>query len=1052
MKYTFLVGLLLLFSKLNFGQEYRFNQYTIEDGIPQNFIYSINQDARGYLWIGTGEGLSKFDGKNFVNYSIQNGLSEDVITCSFESENGTVWFGHNEGGITKFIDGTFTPLKSKLDPVTGKINGFTKAGNTVFFVSQNQGLFKIEDDRISKVGSFGKDNFFCVQAFDEENILIGTDEGCIHVQKQKDNWIEASTNHEDQWISALSKSNEEGIVLIGMKEGQLYKSRIHEGKIQFSRWDSETDISEYQIQNIMQDKDDNIWLGTFGQGLIKLEVDTSRNSEFDITAYNENTGLASNFVQSAFQDREGNIWIGTFGNGLYRLIDDFFTFYSHDPNTGIGNNVTAIWEKDDIKWYGVENGLIMVAPEEDVKWRFYNSKNGFVDDKVTSLTERDSTLWIGTENKGFYALDRTTLKIKKINTPFSSLVNHVNQIAVDESLVWVATEGGLLVYNLDNKTADLFDTQIGLAHNSIKSVYRDKEGKIWMGTKSRFLFCLHNSSIQEYEITTRGELEIVDITEDNDGNIWLATSEYGIYEMIGGKFAHYSVEDGLKSNYCYTVACDINGDMWIGHRGALSRISGTEFSIETYDHESGIDAQINYRSTFSDYKGNLWFGTDKGAIKYNPQKDKKLSIAPVINLLAIKIGDQTHYPNEVLNLSYDNYRIQFDFIGISFDAPDEVTYKYKLTGHDEIYSNPTKETSISYSKINDGDYTFEVIACNSNNECNNTPAKFSFSVGIPFWKAWWFYLLVVGIISLAVYILIRSRVRRFKATQAYLEEQLAIKTKEVVEKAEKIEEINIDLTASINYAERIQSAILPEIDVLNNHYKNSFIFFKPRDVVSGDFYFVREYDERIVVACCDCTGHGVPGAFMSMIGATTLRNIYKMMENSEEWKTPEKVLEKLDDEIQKILHQQEFDPSDVEDFLKSRDGMDLTLAEINTKTNEVLLSSAKRHSFIRQNGKIEIISGDKRAIGGGEIMQRPFTLSRFQMQKDDALFMFSDGYPDQFGGADGRKLKLSGARKIVEELSEVPKEQYAQRVQSNFELWQADFDQIDDVLFMGILF
>lgn len=1037
---------------LSLAQEYRFNEYTIEDGIPQNFIYSINQDARGYLWIGTGEGLCKFDGRNFVSFSSLDGLAEDVITCSFESTEGTVWFGHNEGGITKFKNGSFTTLNSTENEVTGKINGFTKAGDDVFFVSQNQGLFQISNDSITKIGSFGKDNFFCVQSFDSNNILIGTDEGTIHIQKNGANWVSMATNQENSWVSAMTKSNEPGVILIGFKEGRLLKSRVHENKIQFSTWNSETDISEYEIQNIMQDKDDNIWMGTFGQGLIKLEVDTSSAGEFDITSYNENTGLASNFVQSAFQDREGNIWVGTFGQGLYRLIDDFFTFYSHDESSGYGNSVHSIWDQNDVKWYGVENGLIRISPEEEVQWQFFNHTNGFVTDKITSLYERDSVLWIGTENKGFYKHELGKKSFTKINNSFGSLANHVNQITVDESSVWVATEGGLVVYNIKNKTTNLFDTQIGLAHNSIKSVYKGRDGKIWMGTKSRFLFCLHNSSIEEFEITTRGELEIIDISEDQQGNIWLATSEFGVYQKIGDKFAHFSIEDGLKSNYCYAVDCDTRGNVWIGHRGALSRVSLENFTVESFDHHSGIDAQINFRATFLDQKGNLWFGTDKGAIKYNPQKDKKVSVPPVINLLNVKIGEEWYNQDQTADLSYDSYRIQFDFIGISFTEPEEVTYKYKLKGHDEIYSNSTKETSITYSKINDGDYTFEVIACNGNGDCSETPATFSFHVGIPFWKAWWFYVLVVGFVALVVYLLIRSRVKRFKATQAYLEEQLAIKTKEVVEKAEKIEEINIDLTASINYAERIQSAILPEIDVLNNHYENSFIFFKPRDVVSGDFYFVREYDDKIVVACCDCTGHGVPGAFMSMIGSTTLRNIYKLMENSGEWKTPEMVLETLDEEIQKILHQQEYDPSDKDDFLKSRDGMDLTLAEINTKTNEVLLCSAKRHSFIAQNGEIEILSGDKRAIGGGEVLQRPFTLKRIQMQEGDALFMFSDGYPDQFGGPDGRKLKLSGARKIIEGLSEVDKSQYSERVKSNFELWQAEYEQIDDVLFMGILF
>ena len=1052
MRSFLLFGLILFFVSAHFAQEYRFNQYTSENGISQNFIYSIHQDAQGYLWIGTGEGLSRFDGKNFKNYTVANGLAEDVITSSFEADNGTVWFGHNEGGITKFKDGEFKTITSKSAHVTGKINSFTQAGKSIFFVSQNQGVFKIENDNIYFIGKFEKSNFFCLESFDDTHILIGTDEGDILIQEKEGSWNKTASNHEENWVSAMAASNEPGIILIGTKEGQLFKSRIFEGKIQFSLWNNEMEFSDYQIQHITQDKNGNIWLGTFGQGLIKLEVNTTKNSGIEIIGYNEKTGLSSNFVQSAFQDREGNIWIGTFGKGLYRLIDDFFTFYKNDLNPTNENNITAIWKQGNTKCYGLENGLVINRPKEDTEWYLFNSENGFVNDKVSCLFHQNESLWIGTEKRGLYLLNLIDFRIDKIDMPYGSLVNHINQITVADSMAWIATEGGLVVYNIKEKSSSLLDTQIGLAHNSIKSVYRDEKGKIWLGTKSRFLFCLTNQTVEEFEITTRGELEIIDIAEDRKGNIWLATSEYGIYKMEVDEFIHYSTQDGLKSNYCYTLSKAVNGDIWVGHRGGLSRISTSDYSIQTYDHESGIDAQINYRSDFIDDKGNLWFGSDKGAIQYNPQKDENQAIAPVINLLSVKIGEKLYRPEEEPQISYDQYRIEFDFIGISFDEPDEVTYRYKLVGHDEVYSNPTKETTVAYSKIKDGDYTFEVISCNSKNECNSQAAEFSFSIGIPFWKAWWFYLLVLSCMVLIVYVLIRLRVRRFKATQTYLEERLAFKTKEVVEKAEKIEEINIDLTASINYAERIQSAILPDIDVLNKYFEHSFILFKPRDVVSGDFYFVREYDNRLIVACCDCTGHGVPGAFMSMIGATTLRNIYKMMESSGEWKTPEKVLEKLDDEIQKILHQQEFESSDSDDMLRSGDGMDLTIAEIHIKTKEVLLASAKRHSFIRQNGKIEIISGDKRAIGGADILKTPFQLLRFKMAENDALFIFSDGYPDQFGGTDGRKLKLSGTSEILSKLNELPKNEYSKRVKSAFEQWQGDFDQIDDVLFMGMLF
>jgi ligand-binding sensor domain-containing protein/serine phosphatase RsbU (regulator of sigma subunit) len=1045
-----LILLILLFTSVySSAQEYRFNQYTTEDGISQNFIYSINQDPQGYLWVGTGEGLAKFDGKNFVTFSTLDGLAEDIITCSHVDGDGLQWFGHNEGGLTNFNGEDFSSIRTK-GLVDGKINGISSAGSSTFFISQSEGLFMIDDNVPMKIGSFGKENFFSIQCIDESSIMVGTDEGLILIQKPEGKWVSTASYFEDEWISAISPSNDPGVFLVGMKNGDLVKTRLDE-QLQFRSWDSDVDISGYQIQTILEDKDNNIWLGTYGQGLIKLHTDSTGNSDFRVTAYNEDTGLSSNYVQSVYQDREGNIWVGTFGAGLSTLIDDFFTFYSHDPNE-YGNDVSAIWIDNDTKWFGVENGLIRVSPSLEEKWKFYNHENGLSNNIITSLYQSDSVMWVGTHRDGMYSIDLRTDKVNKIKWDYSSLQNKVNQLTVNNGSVWVATDGGLIVYNIANNSTNLFDTEMGLAHNAIKTVMVDDEGTIWMGTHSRYLYALRNSSIEEFEITNTGELEVIGITKDLKGDIWLATAESGIYKKIGKSFVNFSTDDGLKSNFCYALHTDSRGFMWVGHRGGLTKLSSNAEEVETFDHESGINSQINLNAMFLDEQSNLWIGSDNGGIKYDPSKDKKNRIAPVVNLLKVIINEKNYSIDEEIVLPYNNYRIQFDFIGISFKNPEDVTYKFKLEGYDHIFSNPSYEESATYGRIADGEYELQLIACNEDGDCSPIKNCIKITIAKPFWKTWWFYLLVLLALVGIVLVVIRLRVRRFKATQAYLENQLEIKTKEVVEKADKIEEINNDLTSSINYAQRIQSAILPKDGALAKYYPHSFIFFKPRDVVSGDFYFIREYEDKIIVGCCDCTGHGVPGAFMSMIGSTTLRNLYKLMETSGEWLTPEKVLEKLDDEIQKILHQQEESDTKEIDFFRSRDGMDLTLCEINTNTNEVILSAAKRHSYIQQKGEIEIIGGDKRGIGGGESNEVEFTLKKFQMNPGDSLYLFSDGYPDQFGGPDGRKLKLSGTKKIIEGLREHKKENYSDSVASNFELWQADFDQIDDVLFMGILF
>jgi ligand-binding sensor domain-containing protein/serine phosphatase RsbU (regulator of sigma subunit) len=1030
------------------GQAFRFNQYTSVDGISQDFIYSINQDEKGYLWVGTGEGLCRFDGQNFTTYSTNNGLAESIITCSYIDSKGNIWYGHNEGGITKFKNGKFSAFKES-SLIQSTVNDISALGSVIYFVTQNEGVFAVKNGKIEKIGLFQGRGFYSIECIDEQNMIVGTSEGLCHLVKTGKSWRLQETYLEENWIADILHSNEKGIYLLGLQKGGLKRMRLFENKLQFSQWEGEYDLSELAIKTVLQDNQANIWLGTYGQGLVKLHTDSLGIAAGEKTVYNMETGMSSNFVQSVFQDREGNIWVGTFGDGLSTLIDDFFTFYAHDPTT-YGNNVTSIWVDDHEKWYGVDNGLILISPKREKKWSFYTDSTGLVNDAITALYRTDSIMWIGTRSNGAYYLNVNSNEIRKIDWKFGTLEKSINQITGDADNIWIATNGGIVIYDRKQDATILLNTRTGLAHNSINSIYKASNGKIYMGTHSRFLYAITNEEIEEFELTNAGETDVVSIIEDKDGTIWMATAESGVYRMSSDTIENFSIREGLKSNYCYAIQQDANGNIWVGHRGGLSKINKGGKKIEVYDHKSGIKDHVNQNAMFLDGKDYLWIGTDGGAIKYDGTKDKMNDVPPVVNLLKVLIGDKVYDASKEINLPYGNYRIQFEYIGVSFKDPDQVKYQFQLVGHDEIFSDMTEAITATYGRISDGSYTFKVTACNENGICTPTAATVKITIAAPIWKKWWFYLILVFIVSGIVIAGVRYRLSRLKANQIKLEEQLAIKTKEVVEKAERIEEINKDLTDSINYAERIQSSILPDVKILQEALQDSFIFYRPRDIVSGDFYFVQHVKDKLIIGCVDCTGHGVPGAFMSMIGSVTLRNIYTMAN----WEiTPEKVLEQLDKEVELILQQRADEELTAEEaFFQSRDGMDLSLCEVNLKTNEVLLASAMRTSIIQRGGELEILSGDKRTIGGGMSLGIEFKLQRFQMKPGDALYLFSDGYTDQFGGAEGRKLKLSGAKKIVEGLSDLDRVEYGDSIATNFDQWQADWPQIDDVLFIGLMF
>jgi serine phosphatase RsbU (regulator of sigma subunit) len=289
---------------------------------------------------------------------------------------------------------------------------------------------------------------------------------------------------------------------------------------------------------------------------------------------------------------------------------------------------------------------------------------------------------------------------------------------------------------------------------------------------------------------------------------------------------------------------------------------------------------------------------------------------------------------------------------------------------------------------------------------------------------------------------LKLRERKQKMFQIYLQELLDERTREVVEQKEEIELKNRDITDSINYAQRIQASILPSMRKIQDNFSGCFIFYQPRDIVSGDFYwFDKITDTKFVIVCGDSTGHGVPGALMSMIGTTLIKDIC----NRPDVVSPSDILDKLDSEMQQTLNQNL-------EAEKSSDGMDLIACEIDTDTHQVRIASAMRPVIIYQNGEQIYVPGSKSSIGGENYVfeDKVFEDKVFSLSKGDLVYMFSDGYPDQFGGPMGKKYKMVRLRNLLKDIHDLPMEEQYNHVKSTFNLWKDTLDQVDDVLFMGI--
>jgi serine phosphatase RsbU (regulator of sigma subunit) len=291
-----------------------------------------------------------------------------------------------------------------------------------------------------------------------------------------------------------------------------------------------------------------------------------------------------------------------------------------------------------------------------------------------------------------------------------------------------------------------------------------------------------------------------------------------------------------------------------------------------------------------------------------------------------------------------------------------------------------------------------------------------------------------------VFVIVRLRERAHRKQREYLETELQKRTAEVYEQKEELAQKNLDITESIKYAKRIQSSVLPDTARLGTVFKEAFVFFQPRDIVSGDFFWFDWVDkDRFMLVCSDSTGHGVPGAFMSMIGTALLQDIITVKKITR----PSQVLHELDRQIFSTLNQNQ-------ELEASNDGMDIVVCEFNITTRQLVFSSAMRPVILVIDGVQHYIRGNRSSVGGESATEKYYDDQEYHLREGDMVYLFTDGYCDQFGGTGGKKMKISRLKTLIDELAPLSAADQQNHVKEFFFGWMGKHEQVDDVLFMGL--
>jgi ligand-binding sensor domain-containing protein/serine phosphatase RsbU (regulator of sigma subunit) len=1028
------------------GQRYEFRKYGIEEGICHPFVYTVNQDKNGFIWLGTGEGLCKFDGFGFTGDFTSDSLPSAFVKKSLRDHEGNLWFGHNDGSITMYDGQQFRIIPAE-EEITSTINDITEGPEgLILFATQNQGIIIVDRELKTRViaAPFQRKLLSALCFTEEGTLLVGAYDG-LHLfefDAAQDTAILISKIDQIPYttINAIRKRKNEATYLIGTQDEGIYSLKIFDNhNYEVTKLETDSYLKHSSVLGVLEDRHNHIWLSTQGEGVFKIDLSPDLKNITNLVNFNENNGLGSVFIREVYEDFEGNIWISTYGNGVAALFDEAFVFYDFEDE--IGPDIYSVAVNDDGSWFGGEGRIMQAGGELGNKNIVYGRADGIPQDKITSLyKDNQHWLWIGTSQSGLYRMNLNTGKTSIYHSSDNSLENVINAIDANENFLWVATNNGVIQIDLKTGEKISFTTSEGLPHNKISDVFVDSKGYAWIATRANGIYSVNSNN--EYGIKGNFVLEFIAITEDDNGNLWAATDNDGIFKFLPEEDSaeYFSTYNGLKSGSCYSIINGGQGNIWVGHRLGLSKINVETKRILTYGTEEGISGDCYHNAADVTDDGKLLFGTSDGLITFNTQEEHKNLTPPFVNITSVRISDQEYDISKPIILPFGVYKLRIDFIGLNYRSPDKVTYQYMLEGYDE-WSEPTTIPFVQYSRIEDGNYTFKLKTCNSEGICNEEPVEFSVEVKLPVWKTWWFITISILIVVFTVFIIIKIRERKQKQFQEILQNKLDERTREVVMQKEEIEIKNKDITDSINYAQRIQASILPPISKLHDTFPGSFVFYQPRDIVSGDFYWYDSFDnDRFVIVCADSTGHGVPGAFMSMIGTTLIKDIChrKYVES------PDKLLTTLDKEIMAALNQ------NIETE-RSNDGMDIIVAEIDLKTLNLKIASAMRPMIIYKNGEQIYVRGSRNSVGGEyEVEEKVFETQKFQLNRGDKLYMFSDGYPDQFGGPLGRKFKMVRVKNMLRDIHEKSMDEQYNYIKNNFELWKEDIEQVDDVLFMGI--
>lgn len=759
--------------------QYARSVWEIPQGLPQNTVEDIAQTPDGYLWIGTQEGLARFDGVRFTVFDRGNtpGLGSNLINAMLADRNGRLWIGTSKG-LTMLEHGRFVTY-GKEDGLAGSyVRRVYEDPQGRIWVGTEGGLTRIEAGRFTSFGTQDGLSDQSIRAIHEDRrgvLWVGTARGGLHRLKAQRFEVVALGDGAGNAVRAFHE-DADGTLWMATYDGDLYRGR--DGV--FTRASSPASLGG-GVRSLRRDRDGNLWAATVN-GLGRLTASGS------YSMLNAEQGLPSTEARSLHEDAEGNLWVGTNGGGLVRLRDGKITPFGEPEGLSGHLTWTITQTREGDLLIGTDAGLSRLSRGE---FKNVTASLGLQKSSVKAVLEdREGAVWLGTDGDGLHRILHGT--VTTFTTRDGLAGNTVNGLYQDRSgRLWVGSDGGLDLMSGGRLSAVKSVRELGVV--AVNLMHEDRAGRLWLGTEAHGLLVLDNATLRKYsDADGLPSSRVLAIHEDSEGALWFGTLN-GLCRMRDGRIFAFNLQGPLRETILQVLE-DRGGTLWLTtNKGlvAVARQALDEFAQgrgpapqqRIYGIADGMRAsEFNGGHTSAGIRtasGELWLPTIRGVLRVDPERLHPNTVAPPVLIEEMLADTRPLSETNGLEVSPGPQNWEFRFTALSFSVPERVRFKYRLEGFDNDWIDAGARRAAYYTRLPPGQYTFRVIAANDDGVWNEQGAARSFVLRPYFYQTLWFKLLCIAIGLALLGLGHRLRVHQLKARTLLLSKQVAERTSEL---------------------------------------------------------------------------------------------------------------------------------------------------------------------------------------------------------------------------------------------------------------------------------